>query len=336
MSGNQSLLFDAVDRPFAQFKEQGQSGWSAELAELGFDQLFVAEAKGGFGGDWEDALVVLKQLGRYGIEAPLAETMAVSWVLATSDLDITGGPFSVAQGFQGTALPRDDGVVSLSGELVAVGWSQQVSDVLVEVQAADQQQILLVPNPRLDSQAVSGHEAVALPVDQIDAAVIPAKNCVGPYMLGALVRVGVAAGALNHVLELSVKHANEREQFGKPIGKFQAIQQNLAVLAGEVAAANCAAAAAFRALGHGDAGFEIAAAKLRVNRAITEATAIAHQTHGAIGVTQEHELHKVTQQLWRWRQDFGNNRHWSRWLGRVIQARGGQALWRDLTARGDR
>ena len=116
----------------------------------------------------------------------------------------------------------------------------------------------------------------------------------------------------------------------------QAVQQNLAVLAGEVAAANCAASAACMAMQHGSARFEIAAAKLRVNQAITKATGIAHQTHGAIGITQEHDLHQATQRLWSWQAEFGNERFWARWLGARVKQRGAKAFWRDLTAAGDR
>lgn len=338
MSDNRAMLFDAVDRPFAHLQEQGAAGWSDELAELGFDQLFVSEADGGFGGDWEDALIILKQLGRYGIAAPLAETLAGAWLLTRAGHAAQIGPFGLAQGFRGSAELKADATAILTGELLSVSWTGQVTQILVEVEKDDQHHVALVPGS--EAPAAGSHEPTEVPtdvaLDQIEAVILPGDSCVGPYLLGALIRVGVAAGALNHILELSVTHANDRIQFGKPIGKFQAIQQNLAVLAGEVAAANCAAAAACRAMSHGDASFEIAAAKLRVNRAIAQATAIAHQTHGAIGVTREHQLHKATQQLWRWRQDFGNDRYWARWLGQAFKARGGRGLWEDLTARSDR
>src|SRR5262249_19939726 len=58
---------------------------------------------------------------------------------------------------------------------------------------------------------------------------------------GALVRSAQMAGALESLLEQSVRYVGERRQFGRPIGSFQAIQHNLAVLAGHVAAAGIAA-----------------------------------------------------------------------------------------------
>ena len=86
----------------------------------------------------------------------------------------------------------------------------------------------------------------------------------------------------------------------------------------------------------GDARFEMAAAKLRANQAVGEATSIAHQTHGAIGITREHHLHYWTQRLWSWRSEFGNDRYWSNRLGRLILEEGGENFWQNLTARGDR
>jgi len=97
---------------------------------------------------------------------------------------------------------------------------------------------------------------------------------------GALARSISIAGALESVLELSLRHAGERYQFGRPIGRFQAIQQSLAMLAGEVAAADAAVEAAVEATElvdtAKDAAFEVAAAKVRIGEAAGTAAAIAH------------------------------------------------------------
>jgi acyl-CoA dehydrogenase len=156
-----------------------------------------------------------------------------------------------------------------------------------------------------------------------------------PFALGALARAALMAGALSSVLRLCVQHANDRQQFGRPIGKFQAIQHSLAVLANETAAVNCAAVAACRAAERGEASFEIAAAKLRANRAAGTATAIAHQVHGAIGFTHEHQLHFATQLLWSCRSEYGNDRYWASRLGEIAAQQGPSRLWPFLTARSD-
>ena len=166
-------------------------------------------------------------------------------------------------------------------------------------------------------------------------ALIVAKVAEGEraHALMAFARTAQIAGALDAALALSVGYVNERQQFGRPLGKFQAVQQSLANFACEAAAANCAAMGAAQALGRGPAEFEIAAAKLRANRAVEVGTTVAHQVHGAIGFTQEYALHQLTRRLWQWRSEYGNDAYWSRRLGSAVIARGAEAFWPDLTAR---
>ncbi len=156
--------------------------------------------------------------------------------------------------------------------------------------------------------------------------------------VGAFIRVAQAAGAMDAALAMSIDYVNTRQQFGKPLGKFQAVQQVLAVFAVEAAAVNVAGAAAAAALdrtdGDADAAlFEIACAKLRTNKAIGQATSIAHQVHGAIGFTQEYDLHKLTGPLLDWRSDHGNDAYWANVLGTKVAKMGGQGLWAEITAR---
>ena len=151
--------------------------------------------------------------------------------------------------------------------------------------------------------------------------------------------VSLMAGAMGQALALSIDHVNMRQQFGRPLGKFQAVQQSLAVMACEVRAVEAAAAALAARLDAVDldpsaAGFEIAAAKLRANRAVGVVTSIAHQVHGAIGFTEEYDLHRVTVPLMRWRGTHGNDAFWAQRLGQQAAAFGGRGLWEAMTARG--
>lgn len=143
----------------------------------------------------------------------------------------------------------------------------------------------------------------------------------------ALVRACQMAGAMQAALDLSVQYTRERQQFGKALSTFQAIQQQLAVFAEETAATNMAAAAACRAADRGDAALEIACAKLRANIAVGTATTVAHQVHGAMGFTAEYRLHHFTRRLWQWRSEFGNDRYWADTLGTMVAARGSQGYW---------
>ena len=141
------------------------------------------------------------------------------------------------------------------------------------------------------------------------------------------------AGGLEAILALATRYATERRQFGKPIGQFQAIQQGLAVLAGHAAAAGMAAANAFRAADRRDPWFETAVAKARVGEAAGIGASIAHQVHGAIGFTYEHQLQFVTRRLWSWRAEFGGESEWATLLGRSVAERGAETLWPFLAAR---
>ena len=131
---------------------------------------------------------------------------------------------------------------------------------------------------------------------------------------------------------MTTQYALDRTQFGRPIGKFQAVQQNLAVLAGQTAAAGAAADMAAEAVGDSIRLLPIAAAKSRCGEAAGIGAAIAHQVHGAIGFTREHSLHFLTKRLWSWRDEFGNETAWNRLIGRHMAKAGPARYWAEITA----
>jgi acyl-CoA dehydrogenase len=145
--------------------------------------------------------------------------------------------------------------------------------------------------------------------------------------LAALTRAVMMAGCLETVLSLAVGYALTRKQFGKTISGFQAIQHQLAVLAGDVAAAGRAADGAVEQLGNDAFELDVAIAKARVGEAASRGAEIAHQVHGAIGFTHEHELHQFTRRLWAWRDEYGNEAVWQARLGRAVASRGADAAW---------
>jgi alkylation response protein AidB-like acyl-CoA dehydrogenase len=182
---------------------------------------------------------------------------------------------------------------------------------------------------------LAGYHALAIDLPAMIVAKTAGEGTEAHFALMAFARTAQIAGALDAALALSVGYVNERQQFGRPLGKFQAVQQSLAGFACEAAAANCAAVGAAQALERGDAGFEIAAAKLRANRAVEVGTTVAHQVHGAIGFTQEYGLHPLTRRLWQWRSEYGNDAYWSKRLGTMAVDAGADSFWPGLTARTD-
>ena len=143
-------------------------------------------------------------------------------------------------------------------------------------------------------------------------------------LLGSLLRSAQIAGACRAALELSVSYANERTQFGRPIGKFQAIQHGLASLASQVAAAETASRAA--CLGE-PTFFRTASARIIANRAAEAAVTAAHQAHGAIGFTWEYTLHHLTRRLIAWQTEFGTTLDWSGALGTYAARGGASGFW---------
>ena len=351
MSEQTAILEQSIGRLFTDLMAHGMPDSHTEetlrklwekIENLGIPSFFLPEEMGGFGGDWRDAGVVFRLLGRHALPAPVGETMLARRWLRRAGVDIPDGPITLAGCARVTFATDAQTRLTFSGSVTAAPWGAQAPWLLVAWREHRSEQWALLPTAlaaRVDACANAADEPRA--TLHFDAAPVAAhwrdetanqSLCAG----GALLRAAQMAGALETLLQLSIDYANERQQFGRAIGKFQAIQQQLAVLAQESAAAACAAASACLAADCGDADFEIAAAKLRANRAAAQATAIAHQVHGAIGFTREHSLHHFTLRLLAWRGEFGNDRHWALHLGRHIARQNPRGLWHLLTERGDR
>lgn len=331
------LLADLATKQTIQAAEEGEwpeALWNA-LVENGMTRVLVPEAAGGAGATWEDAYVVLKAAGAHAAPVPLAEAILAGFVLGRAGLEIPDGTVTVMEG----DFKLTDG--RLTGVAKQVPWGRQASHAVAIVESGWGVETVLAPleYARLEKdQNVAREPRDTLTFDNIVVdtawAGLPG-NALRLY--GAVTRAAQMSGALDYLLTQSVQYANERTQFGKPIGKFQAIQQQLAVLSTQTAAVGIAsahAAARVDKVTSGDAAaFEIAVAKIRADDASSVATSIAHQVHGAIGFTYEHGLHFATRRLWSWRAEFGSGAEWADWLGRETLARGADALWPYVTGR---
>ena len=137
------------------------------------------------------------------------------------------------------------------------------------------------------------------------------------------------AGALEEMLKITVAYALERRQFGNAIAKFQAIQQQLAVFAGEVAAS---VRAADTLLDRAELNpLDVAIANARIGEASGLSAEIAHQVHGAIGYTREHRLNQLSRRLWLWRDQFGNEHEWQETVAKAFLNDPGMGLWHKIT-----
>ncbi|HKY92898.1 MAG TPA: acyl-CoA dehydrogenase family protein [Nevskiaceae bacterium] len=344
MNETTQMLADTADRlfgdAFASGHELPDDGldpqlWAA-VAEVGLPLVFVPEAAGGIGAGWAEALVVMRAMGRHAVALPLPDTLLAGRVLAAVGLEIPEGPLAVASRATG-GVRKIGGGYRFDGELTSVAWGRCVAGV---VTAIDDTVVLVKPS---DAQSVTRRANLAgEPRDRlvfIDApAVVASADAFEAGRLfdeAALLNLGQVAGALAAALERSIGYACNRKQFGRPIAQFQSVQQSLAVFGEEAAVADCAATSAFAAAARGDAGFEIACARLRAQQAIEAGASIAHQLHGAIGFTREYDLRRFTQRLMAWRSEHGTDAYWAQRLGTAIAARGVDRFWPDLTARSD-
>jgi acyl-CoA dehydrogenase len=317
--------------------------WQA-LEEAGLTLAWVPDTLGGAGADIADGFEVVGVTGRFAASVPLAETLLAGWLLAKAGIPAPAGAMSVAPARPADGLAMNaDG--TLSGRARAVPFASDVRHLAVMARGATGPAIALVATDRCNIKAgrsLAGDAQCDVTFDGVK----PLKTAQAPdgleatalMLMGCSVRAAQTAGALAAILDMAVRYANDRVAFERPIAKFQAVQHNLARLAGEVAAAmtasGSAADAIARADGFEDAVFlEAASAKVRCAEAAQDGAAIAHQVHGAIGFTKEHILHRYTLRLLGWRDDFGNESHWAVALGNAVARRGADELWPLIASR---
>jgi acyl-CoA dehydrogenase len=310
--------------------------WSA-LEEAGLPRTWVGENLGGVGAGLADGFAVLRVAGRFAAPVPLAETLLAGWLAGEAGLETPAGALTVAPTrWADTITLAADG--TLSGTARAVPFLDAAGHVVVLAEGVAGPAVAIVATDagRVTTAAsLAGDGLATLTLERarpLASAAAPAGLDRARFMLmGATVRANQIAGALESVLEMTTRYAGERVAFEKPIAKFQAVQHNLARLAGETAVAVAAAGSAADTFASGmdddTLMLEAAGAKVRVGEAAQEGAGIAHQVHGAIGFTKEHVLHRFTLRMLAWRDEFGNESDWAARLGRMIARRGPDELW---------
>ncbi len=143
MNETQTILSDTVarlftDRMTTELRESAEQGqWPAklwqEVEEGGLTLTPIPEARGGGGGTWQDAYIVVAAAGRFAVPLPIAETMLGAWLLSESGLDVPLGPLTVAPVRTGEplSLKPDGGRWRLSGAATRVPWGRAAGHVVV-------------------------------------------------------------------------------------------------------------------------------------------------------------------------------------------------------------
>lgn len=313
----QSVFYDSTRRlleqectpaVIRQVESTGQIGalWTA-LEQSGFADALVPESVNGAGLSLEQAWPIVFALGRHAVPVPFAQTMmARAWLqaagLSQPAGSITFAPFQVAE---------EQGAISCRN----VSFGRVADHVIVQ---RDHRVVVLATKDA--SVAISGGHG-SLDAD-IRWPATATKNAQGaevtPHLMADLQAwclAGLIAGAADRVLDMTLDYANQREQFGKPIGRFQALQQQISEMAEQVFGVRMASEMSCRSETFTPVPMLAALAKMQSSQAVAKIAAIAHATHGAIGVTQEYDLQLYTRRLREWSRAGGGHGYWASRIG---------------------
>ena len=321
-------------------------GLYATLLRDGWTTVGIAEGEGGSGGDLADAVEVAAAIAGAGVGLPVAEgAIVAACLLAAGGIRLPGTARCVVPA---CAPDATISAGTVSAQVRRVPWASWASHLVLACPAGPERTAIVLVEAA-GAVISRGANLADEPRDDIRLADVPAAavvtidrqySDVAGEMLaaGALARSVQMAAAAQQVLDMTSRYCTERVQFGRPIAGWQAVQQQLAELAAETAAARAAVALALAAVTGATANAvtgavtEIAMAKARTSQAAGVAARIAHQLHGAIGVTREHPLQRHTRALWSWREEYGTQAYWSQVLATRLAGHE-EDLWGWLTAR---
>lgn len=313
-----ALWDDARGESEAMWKDMTQLGW------LG---LSLPEAHGGSGLGMVETAIVLEEMGRAAYPGPYVPTILVATVLAlagSAEQQKRWLPAIATGSVRATAALLDaewswePEAVTTRAARTATGWAltgvkrfvpwAHVADVLLVPARAPEGLTLFLLDaaaPGLTLTPVTGMDpgtrwtTLTLEAAPVAAGAVLGASGQAQPLLDTLLRRGAVAaaaemlGAARRALDMSVAYAKVREQFGQPIGAFQAIRHKCAEMLVEVESAHAATYYAAWALDAGaeDAALAASVAKAYVGEAARRVCGEAIQVHGGIGFTWEYDLH---------------------------------------------
>lgn len=289
----------------------------------------------------EELIVLSQAAGRAAAPIPVVEAAGLaSWLAAAAGLVLPAGMCTAA-----AAHPRDELHLTrtahgwlVQGTLHRVPWGSTAACTVAQAPTQDGPVVVVLrqytsasPGRNLagEPRDTLHYQELPLPVDAVAAVSLDADALL---MRGALLRSAAMAGAMERVLELSLDHAQGREQFGRAISGFQAVEAHLVAIAEQTLCTGMAVRAASLSERAAREKFSVAAAKLTASSAADVVTARAHQVHGAVGTTAEHSLHWYTTRLWAWQDEFGTAQYWATQLGGAVVADGAAQLWPNISS----
>lgn len=300
------------------------------IFEAGLPLTWVPEAAGGVGGSLALGFNLIRKAAGFALAAPLAETMVANRVLAESGLEMEaswtvlvfdGGPLPTLADGKITGLVENAPVYPGVARLVVPVSDQGI--IRIATFAPDTLEIE-------HRESLAGESRARIQLNKASplelSPVVDGMSEHGLMQFCALVRACQIAGAMEKMNELTVAYVKERQQFGRALGKFQAIQHKVADSAGESALANAAVEQAVRELsehprpfsGSADSLLSVATAKVVASEAAGTVSRLAHQCHGAMGFSYEYPLQQYSRRIWSWREEYGSEFYWSERIGLAV------------------
>lgn len=315
-----------------------------KIAQVGWLGLIVPEEHGGTGQNLVDLGILLEEVGHGVMPGPFFNTALTTVAILDAGSDaqkadylprIAAGDLIATTAILEPYSRLDANGINLEAAASGDGYTLNGTKMFVEnAHAAD----LLLVAARTGGSGEDGitlllvdAQSAGVSVDKLKTIAtdnqcevtfnnvsVPGANVLGEagngwsqlrllLQKGAALRCCQMVGALQEVLDMTVEYVKNRVQFGRPIGSFQAIQHYCANMATDVDGSRFITYQAIWRLGEGlPSDLEVSSAKAWVSDSAQRVAATAHQCHGAIGFTQEHDLQLFTRRLKAWEVSFGD------------------------------
>jgi acyl-CoA dehydrogenase len=335
------ILAATVDRQLAPGCWDERS-WG-QLSEAGLLDIEGPDGDDGAGGTIRHAAEVVRAVGVHAAAVPVVEhTLVAVPLLVAAGLAV---PDTVCT----TALEADfelrgtDGSRRLRGRAGDVAFGRFARHVVLVAEGGSRQWVVaarvasasLAPGCNVAGEASDTLVFEDVPVSEAQIGVVSVSDVEQAVLRAALGRVLLIAAAADQIQAMTARYVTERQQFGRRLSQMQAVQQMFAALAAEATALRVSADTSLLHVADPavDPWLVVAAAKANASQAATRIAAIAHQLHGAIGVTAEHDLRRYTTRLWAWRGADGSELTWSARIAQRLLEPGSPEFWEQVAGR---
>lgn len=298
--------------PFSRVRRLEASGGYDEDLWRHLQQDGFLDLPFGGGGDLMDLGIVVEELARRAAVVPLVETLTCAMCIArfgsaqlASEVirGVVEGSFRISPALLEREDRYDAAEIALQDGVVAgckrfVDYAPWATHFLVSARAGDELVLALVDSAPSTTRFRALDNISRLPQANVTFDRSSARRVAGEEALRWLFSINQALSAVQclgcaeQALELTVEYVKVREQFGQPIGAFQAVQHHCADMATMIEASRFLTYEALWLLNSGNVDARtLAIAKNHAARSVTEVTMLAHELHGGIGATEDYDLH---------------------------------------------